>query len=181
MGRPGMTKGTSAAGLGLFLCFAQAVHAMDGVGFELGRGDDTDMGRISLRWDWSRKWFDSGNWHLTGFWEMAVGYWSGDGEGGVNLWDIGVTPVFRYQGRAGNTQPYVEAGVGAHLLSRTYIDDERDLATGFQFGTHVGLGAMFGEGGRYELGYRLQHLSNGGIKQPNDGINFHQLRFTYRF
>ena len=35
-----------------------------------------------------------------------------------------------------------------------------------------------------ELGrgdYRLQHLSNAGTSQPNDGINFNQIRFSYYF
>jgi hypothetical protein len=31
------------------------------------------------------------------------------------------------------------------------------------------------------LSYRYQHLSNAGIKQPNQGINFHLLRFQYHF
>ncbi|TAN71966.1 MAG: acyloxyacyl hydrolase, partial [Gallionella sp.] len=30
-------------------------------------------------------------------------------------------------------------------------------------------------------GYRFQHLSNGSIKQPNQGINFNQIRFTCHF
>jgi lipid A 3-O-deacylase len=110
-----------------------------------------------------------------------VGYWSGDGAGGVDLWEIGVTPVFRYQGRAKNAHPYVEAAVGAHLLSRTHIDNARDFGSSFQFGDHIGLGAVFGEGDRYDLGYRFQHLSNGSLQEPNDGIIFHQLRFAYRF
>jgi lipid A 3-O-deacylase PagL len=31
------------------------------------------------------------------------------------------------------------------------------------------------------LGYRYQHLSNAGIKQPNQGITFNQVRFQYHF
>ena len=33
----------------------------------------------------------------------------------------------------------------------------------------------------YQAGYRFQHLSNGGIKEPNPGINFSQLYLQYNF
>ncbi|MDP1996021.1 MAG: acyloxyacyl hydrolase, partial [Gallionella sp.] len=46
---------------------------------------------------------------------------------------------------------------------------------------HVGVGARFGDRRQFDLGYRFQHLSNGGIKKPNQGINFNQIRFAYHF
>jgi len=39
----------------------------------------------------------------------------------------------------------------------------------------------FGRHGQYELGYRYQHISNAGIKRPNDGLNLHMLRLGYSF
>jgi len=33
--------------------------------------------------------------------------------------------------------------------------------------------------GAYDLSYRFQRISNGNIKHPNDGINFHQIRLQY--
>ncbi|HYL90521.1 MAG TPA: acyloxyacyl hydrolase, partial [Burkholderiales bacterium] len=32
---------------------------------------------------------------------------------------------------------------------------------------------------RYDVSMRLQHLSNAGIKNPNPGVNFLQVRFQY--
>ena len=75
--------------------------------------------------------------------------------------------------------PYVEAAIGLHLIEPVRMDDTRAFTTAFQFGDHVGFGARFGERGQYDLGVRFQHLSNGGLKEPNNGINFAQVRFQY--
>jgi hypothetical protein len=55
------------------------------------------------------------------------------------------------------------------------------MSTAFQFGSHIGLGYRFGAKRSYEIGYRFQHISNAGIKKPNPGINFHQVRVQYHF
>ena len=47
----------------------------------------------------------------------------------------------------------------------------------FNFGTQVAVGAVFGDNGRYELAAFAHHASNGGIKHPNDGINYFGIRF----
>ena len=156
--------------------------AVDGVAVEVGGGDGTDMARIAVQWDWSKRWFQGADWHLGGYWDLGLGYWRRDDVlPGQNddIAEIGFTPVFRFQ-RNSLTGPYFEGGIGAHLLSRTQIGDKR-LSTKFQFGDHLGLGYRFGAKGAWDLGYRFQHLSNGGIKRPNDGINFHQVRLQYRF
>ena len=121
------------------------------------------------------------DWHVGGYWDLGIGYWRRDALPGENenIWEIGFTPVFRIQ-RNTLTGPYAEAGIGAHLLSRTQIGDKR-LSTKFQFGDHLGFGYRFGVKGAWDLGYRFQHLSNASIKSPNDGINFHQVRLQYRF
>ena len=77
-----------------------------------------------------------------------------------------------HQSRGNPTGWYAEAGIGAHLLSETQINDHRRFSTAFQFGDHVGVGLRFGQRGEYDLGYRFQHLSNADIKKANDGINF---------
>ena len=55
------------------------------------------------------------------------------------------------------------------------------FGSSFQFGDHIGGGIRFGDKGQYDVGYKYQHLSNAGIKQPNQGINYHILRLQYRF
>lgn len=184
-------KPDSAVPLALSLAAALALvprpsPALDGAGVELGRGDDdTRMARAFLTWDWGVRWLPFGEWHVGGYWELEGGYWDGDQDrgGSSHLWEIGFTPMFRLERSpyaALNVAPFVEAGIGAHLLSENRISG-RDLSTTFQFGDAVGLGVRLGKAQRIELGYRFQHLSNGSIRGDNDGINFHILRVAYRF
>jgi lipid A 3-O-deacylase len=140
------------------------------------------MGRIGLQWDWNRRWLQTTNWHVGGYWDLALGQWHKRNVApGQNddVTDLGITPVFRVQ-RNDLQGPYIEAGIGAHLLSRSDIGNKQ-LSTRFQFGDHIGIGYRFGDKGQFDLGYRFQHLSNAGIKRPNPGINFSQVRLTYRF
>jgi hypothetical protein len=164
------------------LALAGEAAAVDGMALELGSGDGPDMVRIAAQWDWGRRWFQGAEWHLGGYWDFGLGYWKdGDVLPGQNedVAEIGLTPVFRLQ-RNGLSGPYLEAGIGAHVLSRTQLGDKR-LSTQFQFGDHLGFGYRVGARRAWDVAYRFQHLSNGGIKKPNDGINFHQVRLQYWF
>ena len=155
--------------------------AIDGVAVELGRGDGTDMARIAVQSDWQKRWFQGTNWHLGGYWDLGLGQWHRDAAAGQNenITEVGLTPVFRLQ-QNDKRGAYAEAGIGLHLLSRTSVGDKR-FSTAFQFGDHVGVGYRFGAKGAYDVSYRYQHLSNAGIKQPNNGINFNQIRLQYHF
>jgi lipid A 3-O-deacylase len=73
-------------------------------------------------------------------------------------------------------RPFVEAGFGFHLLSHVHIAD-RDMTTAFNFGSQVAAGVLFGENGRYELSLLIHHTSNGGIKEPNNGLTYGGIRF----
>src|SRR4051812_27150239 len=162
-------------------CYAEGrSFASDGASFELGKasGDSAEMWRVGVFWDWKRKWLEMGNWHIGGYWDVQLGQWSGPNRRTIN--DVGLTPVFRLQqSNLSEISPYVEGAIGFHLISPTRLSDERQFGSAFQFGDHVGAGARFGEHGKYDLGLRFQHLSNGGIKKPNDGINFLQVRLQY--
>jgi opacity protein-like surface antigen len=157
------------------------VSIQGGVGAASSEGSGTEMIRAAAQWDWNRRWLQGKEWHVGGFWNVGAGYWQRDATPGQNgeLYEIGVTPVFRLQGNelAG---PYVEAGVGAHLLSETSLGDRR-FSTSFQFGSHLGVGYRFGARQAFDLSYSYQHLSNADIKKPNDGIDFHQVRLQYHF
>jgi lipid A 3-O-deacylase len=168
--------------LGLLPFSNARAQFIDSFAVEIGSGDSVDMARIAVQRDWRVRWFQRGNWHLGGYWDLALGYWD---RGRVapgqhdNLFDFSLTPVFRIQPN-GLVGPYIEAAIGFHFLSHTSIGDRR-MSTAFQFGDHIGIGYRFGAKSHYELGYRFQHLSNAGIKHPNPGINFHQIRLQYHF
>jgi len=163
-------------------CYAAdaASFASDGVSLEIGKGvgESAEMWRIGVTRNWKRKWLETGNWHLGGYWETQVGQWSGPNKRTVS--ELGLTPVLRFQQtKLSPVSPYVEAAIGFHVITPTTFSGDRHFGGSFQFGDHIGAGARFGEKGRYDLGLRFQHLSNGGIKKPNDGINFLQARLLY--
>lgn len=165
--------------------FSGAASAVDGMVVELGRGldndDGVDVGRVGLNWNWDRTWFNEGSWHVTGRWEAAVGVWDANNgsTGNDSVTEVSLTPVFRLVPKqsSGNGTPYFEGGIGAHLLSDDKIEN-KELGTSFQFGTLLGFGMSFGQ---FEVGYRIKHLSNAGLDDKNPGINFHMIRFGYRF
>ncbi|NNM82190.1 MAG: acyloxyacyl hydrolase [Burkholderiales bacterium] len=167
-----------------FFLFPSFAFAIDGVSVEDGNGMGTDMVRAGVQWDWHKRWLEYDGWHLGGYWDASLGQWRGHAAIGNNqkITDFGFTPVFRFEhDRIAGIFPYVEAAVGFHLISRTYINADRKFSTAFQFGDHVGAGMRFGGRGQYDLEYRFQHISNGSIKQPNQGINFNQIRLAYHF
>ena len=178
-----MNKKAKGLILAVWLAFVTGrAFAVDGVAVELGSGDGADMGRIALQWDWGKRWLQTQNWHVGGYWDLGAGYWKQDDVlPGQNdeIFEIGLTPVFRFQ-QNDLTGLYGELGIGAHFLSRTSLGDKK-FSTSFQFGDHLGVGYRFGAKGAFDLSYRFQHLSNGSIKRPNHGINFNQVRLQYHF
>jgi hypothetical protein len=131
--------------------------------------------------EWS--WFNSNGTHLTGYWDASVGFWEarqwhnvpGDKE---HIVDIGFTPVFRFE-KTNKKGFYVEGGIGAHLLSKTYDNNDDGLSTAYQFGDHIGVGYVFDN--KWEVGVKAQHFSNGGIKKPNSGVDVIVLKASYRY
>ncbi len=170
------------------LAASPAALAVDGVSFEYGKSDSgnssVNLYRVGIQWDWNKKLLEVGNWHVGGYWDLNLGYWDNRSVAKTNnsITDIGFTPVFRFQQNSmTGLSPYAELGVGFHFLSQTSVSTERRFGSSFQFGDHVGAGVRFGDKGQYDIGYRYQHLSNAGIKQPNQGINFHLVRLQYHF
>lgn len=149
-----------------------SAQALDGVSVQAGRGDDrTYLLRFALTDQWRERGPASSGWTLAGYWEFAAGLWDNTEESTA---EIAATPVFRFERRA----IYVEGAIGFHLV-QTRISAHRTFSTAFQFGDHLGAGVRFGPGRRYDLGVRVQHISNGGVSSPNPGINFVLMRLHY--
>ena len=171
-------------GMVVFALIAGQAHAVDGVFAEYGNGNSTDITRVGVLWNWDKQWKLGGGWLITSFWEASAANWRGHSDKGNNqsIIDIGVTPVFRLQQQgASGVTPYLEAAIGFHLISPTFINADRKFSSAFQFGDHVGAGVRFGDRQQYDLTYRYQHLSNGGIREPNQGINFNEIHLAYHF
>lgn len=179
-----MKKKAGVVVMGMGVLLGGRVQAA-GMGFEAASSDTGDVQayRLVADWDLQKHWFPRGNWYLNAYLEADVSFWNGKSgdQDNDSLGEVGFTPILlRWQKdpKAGGFAPFIEWGEGVHVLSDPGIADQ-DLGVLLQFGSHAGLGARFGQDGRYELAYRFQHLSNAGIGDDNDGINFHFLRFVY--
>lgn len=160
------------AGAALVFFFASCAHAVDSVAVEVGHGDDsTSLLRLAIVDAWRKGDPLFREWRLAGYWELSAGVWDNKDDSTA---DVGITPVFRIERRG----VYIEGAIGLHLV-QTHISANRTFSTAFQFGDHLGAGMHFGPGGRYDLGVRVQHVSNGGISKPNPGINFFIVRLQY--
>ncbi|MFM0498670.1 acyloxyacyl hydrolase [Paraburkholderia caledonica] len=138
-----------------------------------------DLGGV---WDPQWSWWAIGGWHFTAVLEGHVAYWhSGEADVHNNVFEFGLTPVFRFIRGNGVIRPYIEAGVGVRLLSHPSISSHYTMSSAFQFADMVGVGASFGDRQQYQAGFRFQHLSNASIKEPNPGIDFEQLYVQYNF
>ena len=173
----------SAALLAAQSGFAADDKLIDSVSLEYGHGSKIAMVRVGVQSDWSKRWFQSNGSHLSGYWDASAGAWRGTRYQNVpgatqSLWDIGFTPVFRYQ-NDDKKGIYSEGGIGVHRLSELYNNNDDNLSTRFQFGDHIGIGYVFAN--KWELGAKIQHFSNGGYKKPNSGVDFIEIKASYHF
>jgi lipid A 3-O-deacylase len=169
------------------LSAAQAGFAADGlvdsVSLEGAGGQHVQLVRLSAQKDWSVRWFASNGHHLSGYWDANIAYWRGNAYQNVNgrhqnLGVIGITPVFRYQADD-KLGWYAEGGIGASVFTELYDNADNRLSTAYEFADHIGAGYVFAN--KWELGARLQHYSNGGIKHPNSGVNLFVVKASYHF
>jgi lipid A 3-O-deacylase len=146
-----------------------AAHAVDSLSFEYGAGSrEVNLWRVGLQWKQEPAEWMAHHPAWSWYWDVALGGWHGD-HGTVH--DVSVTPVFRYAKAAQG--PYLEGAIGFHILSDSHISTDLGFSTRFQFGNHLAAGYHHG---KYDWQVRLQHLSNGGMRNPNPGINFLILR-----
>lgn len=153
---------------------AVGVSSLDSASVEVGSGSKVRMVRVGLQSHWEKRWFQRNGRHIGAHWDLQLAQWRGTAYQNVigqhqHLTDIGLTPVFRWQAddRKGW---YAEGGIGVHVLSRLYDNNDDWLSTRFQFGDHLGAGVVLANG--WDLGVKVQHFSNGGIKRPNSGVDF---------
>jgi hypothetical protein len=160
--------------LGTLLMVSQA-RAVDSLAARLGQAEDANLAGLDATWQWDRQWFAEGHWHLTGYWEGGLAYWDGQGAGAKSVWELGFAPILRLRPNAsGGTQPYLDAGIGAHLFSGGKLNATRELDSGLRIAQQVGLGVTFGAKSRYDISYRVGYL-------PSDDITSHQVRLSCLF
>jgi lipid A 3-O-deacylase len=128
-------------------------------------------------WPWRRA-TGSGEW--TGATELFVSHWSSDVQGErESRTQVGALPVFRYRFGGGWSDWFAEVGIGLTWMDALYRTDNHQFSTQFNFINVIGLGRSFGVQREQALSLRVAHFSNGGIKNPNPGENFVQLRYIH--
>jgi len=178
--RPALLLLTRLLLFGLAYCATVGELHAQRIEVDAGVGNYVDIVGVGFGTDDLKRWSIGGNWSIS-LYAMAWGaYWRGNAE--HDLADLSVAPVVRLENRMGSAfAPYLEASIGLHLLSHTQINEIRQFSTAFQFGEFLGAGVAFGNNYRYNIALRVQHVSNGGIKNPNDGLTYGALVFQYQF
>lgn len=168
-------------------CIAAGWHvpslAVDSASLEFATGNKSTITRVGAQWNWANRWLQSNGNHLGGYWDLTgaqihENQYRNVRDNTKNIYDIGITPVFRYQSDD-KLGLYAEAGIGAHYFSDLYDNNSRRFSTRFEFGDHIGIGYVFAS--KLEVGLKVQHFSNGGIKKPNSGANYAVLKAAYYF
>lgn len=160
---------------------AQASPSMYLQASQARRGTDAVTLGATLPWKgWQRPLWGG---QLTGYWDIYASRWSYravlGGREHHSL--IGVTPTLRLRMDEGRSAWFWEGGIGLTVADRLYETPERSFSTRANFASHLGLGMSLGEQRQHDLVLRVQHVSNAGIKKPNPGENFVQLRYGYHF
>jgi lipid A 3-O-deacylase len=122
----------------------------------------------------------SGEW--TAYTELFVSHWEAKSQGRHHGYtQVGLSPVVRYRFDHGRSDWFAEGGIGLSYIDGLYQRDTKRFSTRFNFHDTIGVGRSFGAHREHELSLRLAHVSNAGIKEPNPGENFVQLRYARQF
>lgn len=93
-----------------------------------------------------------------------------------NFTQLGLVPMLRWRFDEGRSPWFVEGGVGVSYLMDSYRTRTKTFGSRWNFSDHLGVGYSFG---RHEIGVYVKHVSNAGLKDPNPGETFYQLRYGY--
>lgn len=156
-----------------------ALAAPPDITAQYGEREDYRMAGVGLRFAplWEAHW---GSLRAATRVEAQFNRFRYDGEksGARSLEQGGVAANLRIDTGGEGLRPYAEVGLGANLFSRTHLGS-KEFSTAFEFNEYLGVGLEF-PGGVW-AGWRYVHYSNGGIRKPNNGIEFSQLTIGAHF
>jgi lipid A 3-O-deacylase len=160
---------------------ASGANAFDRLSGVAGRGSGVNVVGIEFGSPDIKRWRLGDSWQLSAYAMASLAYWRASASERNALYDLGIAPVVRLQKRgSAGFAPYAEASFGAHLLSHNRING-RDMSSAFQFGEFAGVGVLLGPRREFGIGVRVQHVSNGGIRKPNQGLSFGSFVLHYQF
>lgn len=174
------------AGL-LAACLAPAQAAdwhPDAVTVKAGGGDgNAVMAGAGVRWDWDFERLRRAR--LTAHTELMLNEWRAqrvDRSGERLYTQLVVLPSLRMRMDRGASPWFFEVGIGLSWMNHKFETPGRQFSTEWNFYDVVGVGyTLGGPQGNSEIDMRLVHFSNAGIRNPNPGLSFLQLRYTRKF
>jgi lipid A 3-O-deacylase len=175
---------SAVAGVLAWCACAAGAADRDGLTFALDTGvaaQGSYSVSVGLGWPWSWERNAAGaQWTATT--ELFVSHWSSNVHGERESRTlVGALPVFRLRFADGRSNWFGEGGVGVTYMDALYRTDEHQFSTQFNFISALGVGRSFGTRREQDLSLRVAHVSNAGIKNPNPGETFLQLRYSRAF
>jgi lipid A 3-O-deacylase len=177
------TRRLVATAVGL-VANAASIASAQSVALSAGYAEQTNIFGIAVVWDAGSPLLERSDWRLTGHIELDVMDLQGrrsNTTGYQSLAAIGVTPIARFEWPKEEHAPFIDVGIGINFFSHTTLQEEQNFGIALQFGELVGAGLRFGQKGAYEIGVRVEHMSNADIKFPNSGITMGLVRVAYHF
>jgi hypothetical protein len=164
----------SAWALAVLAATHPAVISADRATVELLTGNKSEMLRLGLQSPTGFILALSSESNFSLAWQYSLAYWrqnrpANDFSRFESLFDIGLTPVIRWNALSSKGL-FAQVGIGAHWLSKRYDNNDREFSTHLQFMSHLAGGYAFQD--RFTAALVVAHVSNGGIKKPNPGVNF---------
>jgi lipid A 3-O-deacylase len=148
-----------------------------GITFAVGQSSEsTWVYRLGTQFDFNTHWLANSTGHLSGYWDAGYTFWHGDDSASKH--SISLMPAFVYEFTGQQVKPYVEAGIGIAAFSSSRVESNK-LGSSLQFEDRIGAGLRFAGG--QEVGIRATHYSNGGLQEPNDGIEAYSLHYRLNF
>lgn len=138
-------------------------------------------GTAGVVWPWEWK-STLGSAEVTAITEAYISHWDTPGVSSRRSFtQIGLVPLLRLHSDQGRSPWFAEAGIGLSTTDRHFETLDKRFTTNFNFVDIIGVGRGFGQSRQQELGVRIQHVSNAGIRVPNPGQNFLLLRYASSF
>lgn len=119
------------------------------------------------------RWGLGGQWHLEPRVDLSLG-WLADAR--VNSILVSAGPAFVLGW--GHFPLTLEGGCSPTYLSRYHFSN-KNLGFPLEFTSRLGVNLDFAT--HFRVGYRFQHMSNGGLSGDNPGLNMHIVAMSYVF
>lgn len=181
------TKTLRLIAAGLLAAGFQSAQAIDfkpdGASVQAGGGrHGAYMAGVGIVWDWDFQRMRRKA-ELTAHTEVMFNALRADAVGGGHdtYRQVVVLPSLRMRLSRGESPWFIELGIGASYTDPLYTTPQKQFSTRWNFYDMLGIGHSFGADHQHELGLRWVHISNAGIRNPNPGEDFIQLRYVARF